>query len=43
MEEVATGELTLVFGRIEIRDRVDDVELRVGPEVGQHLDGGLAP
>ena len=30
---VAAGELALVLGGIEVRDRVDDVELDLGTEV----------
>ena len=42
VEDVAAGELLLVLGRIELRDRVDDVQLGLGSEAIQHEGSGLA-
>ena len=36
VEDVAPGELLLVLGRVELRHRVDDVQLGVGPEPLEH-------
>ena len=43
VEDVAAGERGLVLGGVELRQRVDDVQLAVGPEPVQHLHRGLAP
>ena len=42
VEDVAAGELLLVLGRVELRDRVDHVQLGVGSEPFQHERRGLA-
>ncbi len=41
MEDVATRELRFVFGGIELRQRIDDVELAVGAELIEHQRRGL--
>ena len=42
VEHVATGELLLVLGRVELGRGVDDVQLGIGAEVLEHAGGGLA-
>ena len=42
MEDVAAGELLLVLGGVELRHRVDDVQLGVGAEPLEHEAGRLA-
>ena len=43
MEDVPTGEGLLVLGRVELRQRIDHVELAVRAEPVEHAHGRLAP